>query len=550
MSDSSDSSSPSRVRRRRRRDRRRRSSSVSSSRSPRRSPSRRSSPRPLSSLPPFVGFCLCSVGGTPEPVRPHLWVPQPLCSVSAASELPPRPDPVRPVPVVGSEARTPLCPFLPICRLPQVDFNVLPAAAFCAQAFSLFLSLAFDAMSRIGGLHPLRQLARLTGATGASDPTSSGSGPAGGVAPVAAPDAQPSDGATVTAPAASGGDGSAGPAAAASAPAPAGTAGDGAAAPPAPISKSSGAAFLAPPSGPTPKTPPTKVSAAPPARSSLSSGIDIRDPSYRPSFPKAAAGSGDGDGGGSSSAPAASGSGPQLDPPAPDSVDFSDLVNFSDDAIYSGLADLPVSHLVRFQSLISEVSADQFYAIFNLTQLDIETPTGQLQMAAPPPVRGQYPPDHRSNLGASLRGRVSPTPPGQTPCTVPWTPMPPPALPRPAHPLSRTPRPSRPAPRLSTATRPAMTRIRSSTRTPSSLPAGPPPARGAGPRAGEDYAYTSPPLRARSSVPTHGLIRRYFVSKSVICRPGCPARLRPRPSSISPSVAIAPTTVRPGAHAA
>ena len=39
-------------------------------------------------------------------------------------------------------------------------------------------------------------------------------------------------------------------------------------------------------------------------------------------------------------------------------VDFSDLVNFSDDAIYAGLADLPVSHLVQINTLVS-----QFYAI-------------------------------------------------------------------------------------------------------------------------------------------------------------------------------------------
>ena len=300
----------------------------------------------------------------------------------------------------------PLCPFMPSCRLPQVDLIVLPVAAPCAQAFSIFSLCASDAMSRIGGLHPLRQLARLTGATGAPDPNSSGSGPVAGGAPAAAPDAQPSDGATVAAPAAAGGDGSAGPAAAASAPAHAGTDGDGAAAPPAPISKSSRTAFLAPPPGPTPKTPPAKVSAAPPARSSLSSGIDIRDPNYRPSFPKAASRSGDG--GTSSSAPAASGSGPQLDPPAPDSVDFSELVNFSDDAIYSGLADLPVSHLMRFHTLISEVTSDQFYAIFNLTQLDIETPTGQLHLAGPPPVRGQHPPDHRSNLRGIPEGPCFP----------------------------------------------------------------------------------------------------------------------------------------------
>ncbi|OLP88803.1 hypothetical protein AK812_SmicGene29811 [Symbiodinium microadriaticum] len=89
----------------------------------------------------------------------------------------------------------------------------------------------------------------------------------------------------------------------------------GATAPPAPTPKSSGAAFLAPSPGPTPKTPPAKVSSAPPPLSSLSSGIDIRDPSYRPSFAKAAGGSGDG--GASSSAPAASGSAPQLDSSAP-----------------------------------------------------------------------------------------------------------------------------------------------------------------------------------------------------------------------------------------
>ena len=286
MSDSSDSSSPSRVRRRRRRDRRRRSSSVSSSRSPRRSPSRRSSRRPLFGLLLLWEFALCPCGRNAEPVRSPLRVPQPLCSSSVAIELPPRPDPAHHAPVVVSQARMPLCPFMPSCRLPQFDLTVLPVAASCAQAFSIFSLCAFDAMSRIGGLHPLRQLARLTGATGAPDPNSSGSGPAPGATPAAAPDTQPSDGAAVAAPAATGGDGSAGPAAAATAPAHDGTDGDGAAAPPAPISKSSGAAFLAPPPGPTPKTPPAKVSSAPPARSSLSSGIDIRDPNYRPSFPQ------------------------------------------------------------------------------------------------------------------------------------------------------------------------------------------------------------------------------------------------------------------------
>ena len=322
-----------------------------------------------------------------------------------------RPDLDRHPPVVVPKACLPLFPFLPSCGLWQLDLPVFSGAACCPQAFSISISSRFCAMSRIGGLHPLRQLARLTGAPGTSDPTLSGSGSASGAAPAAASDTRPAGGAPVTAPVAAGGDGSAVPAASAPAPAQAGVDGDGASAPPAPTPKSSGAAFLAPSPGPTPKTPPAKVSSAPPPQSSLSSGIDIRDPSYRPSFAKAAGGSGDG--GASSSAPAASGSAPQLDSSAPDSVDFRDLVTFSDDAIHSGLADLPVSHLMRFHQLISEVTADQFYAVFNLAQFDIETPTGQLHLAGPPLHRGQYPPDHRS----SLKGRGSLTAPAPTPCT-------------------------------------------------------------------------------------------------------------------------------------
>ena len=143
----------------------------------------------------------------------------------------------------------------------------------------------------------------------------------------------------------------------------------------------------------------------------------------------------------------------RLVPPAPDSVDFSDLINFSDDAIYAVLADLPVSHLVRINTLVSEVTSDQFYAIFNLTQLDIETPTGQLHMAGPPPDRGQYPPDHRSNLRGIPEGPRFPDRSGadavhralDANAVPPFT------------------RPSRPAPRSSTA----------------AAPAAPPPARGA-----------------------------------------------------------------------
>ena len=213
-------------------------------------------------------------------------MPQPLCSVSAATVRLPRPDPDHHPPVVVPEAWLPLCPFLLSRGLLQVDLSVSAAAAARAQAFSILSLFIFDAMSRIGGLHPLRQLARLTGATGASDPSSSGPGPAaGGSLAPSAPASNPADGAAVAAPAAAqgaaGGDGSAGPAAGAPGPAHDGSGGDGAAAPPAPVSKSSGAAFLAAVPGPTPKTPPQHpptmagVSAAPPTRSSLSSGIDI-----------------------------------------------------------------------------------------------------------------------------------------------------------------------------------------------------------------------------------------------------------------------------------
>ena len=189
-------------------------------------------------------------------------MPQPLRRVSGLCLLLPRPDPDNHPPVVVAKALKPLCPFMPSCRLPQVDLTVLPVAAFCAQAFSIFSLCASDAMSRIGGLHPLRQLARLTGATGASDPTSSGPGSAGaGGHPVPAASASPPlNGGAVAAPAAapvaSGGDGSAGPAASAPGPAHDGSGGDGTSAPPAAVSKSSGAAFLAASPGPTPKTPP------------------------------------------------------------------------------------------------------------------------------------------------------------------------------------------------------------------------------------------------------------------------------------------------------
>ena len=91
-------------------------------------------------------------------------------------------------------------------------------------------------MSRIGGLHQLRQLARLTGATGTTDPSSDPAGAPGDGAAVAAPSA-----ATV----ASGGDGATGPAVAAPGPSNDGSGGDGnTAAPPTPVSKSSRAAFL------------------------------------------------------------------------------------------------------------------------------------------------------------------------------------------------------------------------------------------------------------------------------------------------------------------
>ena len=117
-----------------------------------------------------------------------------------------------------AKARKPLFPFLLSCCLLQVDRSVSAAAAARAQAFSTHSLFIFDAMSRIGGLHPLRQLARLTGATGASDQSTSGPGPAaGGSSAASAPASTPADGAAVAAPAAAqvaaGGDGSAGPAA-------------------------------------------------------------------------------------------------------------------------------------------------------------------------------------------------------------------------------------------------------------------------------------------------------------------------------------------------
>ena len=493
-------------------------------------------------------FCLgFSAARQSEPVRSPSWVPQPVRFAWFFVVLLLRPDPDRHPPVEVPKADLLLCLFLPICGLWQLDLPVSSGAACCPQAFSILISSRFCAMSRIGGLHPLRQLARLTGASGAADPNSSGSGPAAAGAPTVAPVAQPSDGVAATAPAPAGGDGSAGPVAAAPGPANDGTDGDGGSAPPAPILKSSGAAFLAPAPGPTPKTPPAKVSAAPPARSSLSSGIDIRDPSYRPSFPKASAGSGDG--GAASSAPAASGSGPQPAPADPDSVDFSELITFSDDAIYAGLANIPVSHLVRLSQLISEVTADQFYAIFNLTQLDIETPTGQLHAAGPPPLRGQYPPDHRSNLRGVPDGPRFPDRTGAD--TVHR------ALDANAAPSFAQTRP------------PALTDT-------SSIPPGTPIVHSDPNREDEDPEFDPAaqltPRRAASGpwcrsegwkrlciylpAAPGPLIRTdawpypdLFCLKSAICRPGCPGRHRPRHSTTSPSVAIAPTTVRPEARA-
>ena len=195
-----------------------------------------------------------------------------------------------------------------------------------------------------------------------------------------------------------------------------------------------------------------------------------------------------------------------------------------------GLADLPVSHLMRFHTLISEVTSDQFYAIFNMTQLDIETPTGQLHVAGPPPHRGQYPPDHRSNLRGIPDGPRFPDRSGPMPCTALWTPMPFRPSPRRAPLPSRTPRPSRLAPRSSTATRPVMTRSRSSTRMPSSPPAAPPPARGAAPKGGDGYAFSSPRPLVRTDA---GPILNSSALKSGTFRPGSLASRPPRPWSIS-----------------
>ena len=132
---------------------------------------------------------------------------------------------------VAAKARKPLCPFMPSCGLLQVDLAVPSVAAFCARAVSILSLCASDAMSR--GLHPLRQLARLTGAAGPSDQTSSGPGSAAGGPPAPAASASiPVAGGAVAAPAAVpvaiGGDGSAGPAASAPGPAHDGSGGDGA----------------------------------------------------------------------------------------------------------------------------------------------------------------------------------------------------------------------------------------------------------------------------------------------------------------------------------
>ena len=120
---------------------------------------------------------------------------------------------------------------MPSCGLLQVDLAVPSVAAFCARAVSILSLCASDAMSR--GLHPLRQLARLTGAAGPSDQTSSGPGSAAGGPPAPAASASiPVAGGAVAAPAAVpvaiGGDGSAGPAASAPGPAHDGSGGDGA----------------------------------------------------------------------------------------------------------------------------------------------------------------------------------------------------------------------------------------------------------------------------------------------------------------------------------
>ena len=266
------SSSPSRARFRRRRDRRRRSPSTSSSRSPSRSPSRRPSPRLVRFSLLLVEWLVLIPARTSESARSPPWVPQPLCCVSGLCLLLPRPDPDSHLPVVAAKARKPLCPFMPSCGLLQVDLAVPSVAAFCARAVSMLSLCASDAMSRIGGL---RQLARLTGAAGPSDQTSSGPGSAaGGPAAPAASASIPVDGGAVAAPAAvpvaTGGDGSAGPAASAS-PGPAhdGSGGDGATAPPTTVSKSSGAAFLAAAPGPTPRLRPS-IRLLRPARSPVS----------------------------------------------------------------------------------------------------------------------------------------------------------------------------------------------------------------------------------------------------------------------------------------
>ena len=234
MPRSSDSSSPSRARPRRRRDRRRRRSPSSSSRSPRRSPSRRPSLRLVFLVPFRLSFSGLSLARISEPVRSPSWVPQPLHFAPILPAPLPRPDLDRHPPVVVPKACMPLYPFLPSCVLRQVDLPVSVAAASCTQAFSILIFRLFCAMSRIGGLHPLRQLARLTGATGTTDQTSSGRGAAVEASVAPDPAGAPSDGASAAAPPAaamaSGGDGASGPAAAAPGPS---TGGDGApAAPP------------------------------------------------------------------------------------------------------------------------------------------------------------------------------------------------------------------------------------------------------------------------------------------------------------------------------